>query len=76
MMGLIRNRHTRIYDLVWSGVTKINNIEYQFRTKDLTDYDTMNDTCRYCSQDKHIEELLKYCHCENYKEIICILEKV
>lgn len=31
--------------------------------------------CRYCSQDEHIEELMNYCHCENYKEIICILEK-
>lgn len=76
MMGFIHDEHTRRYDIIWAGTTKINNIKYRFKTRDLTDYETMNDTCMCCREDTLIEELVKFCHCENYVELICILEKV
>ena len=76
MMGFIRDEFCKRYDIIWAGITKLNNITYRFKTKDLTDYETMNDTCRYCSVDEYSQELMKFCHCENYVELICILEKV
>lgn len=76
MMGFIRDEYAMLYDIYWKGTTKINNITYRFKTIDLTDYDTMDKTCPCCSDYDNVKEMIKYCHCENYKEIICILEKV
>lgn len=60
------------YDIVWSGVCILDGRFYTFRTVDLTDYQKMNDTCPCCS----IEDLDRPCHCENYKAIFCVLEKI
>lgn len=76
MMGFVRDEYTLRYDIFWSGTTKINKIKYRFKTQDLTDYDTMDITCPCCSNYISTEQSNKNCHCEVYKEIICILEKV
>jgi hypothetical protein len=72
MMGYIQGTGMR-YDILWCGETIINNKRYKFKTIDLTDYITMDDTCPYCSLEEHNQEMVKYCHCETYVELICIL---
>lgn len=56
------------YDVHWSGICICNGKLARYVTKDLTDYQKMNDTCPSCGLEDKPDE---YCHCQGYTDVVC-----
>ncbi len=56
------------YDIHLSGVCIHNGKLAKYETHDLTDYQTMTDTCPSCGP---ADQPLLYCHCEPYTDVVC-----
>ena len=64
---------TNHYDVHWEGYCIHNGKLAKYRTRDLTDYQKMNDTCPSCGpEDKSYE----HCHCQSYVDVVCHIEEL
>ena len=58
------------YDIAWKGYAYHNGKLHSVVSEDLTDYDTMTNSCPCCSVDGNN---WKDCHCKNYLNVVCCL---
>ena len=64
---------TNHYDFHLEGYCWWEGKLAKFVSRDETDYQTMNDTCPYCS-DQTTD--MNKCHCQNAPDVFCYIEKL